>query len=101
MIEDTIRHAPHLTDAINEGATPEDLVKMALGMIDFEILGEKEVKFECNCSFDRAVSLIASLGKTEVASMLAEDKGAKMTCGFCNEIYTLSDDDLRKILETD
>ena len=103
MIEDTIRHAPHITTVINEGATAQDLVKLALGEIDFEILEEKEIAFECNCSFERAVSLISSLGREEVASMLREDKGAQMTCGFCNETYTLDENDLRKMLaeETD
>ncbi|HEY0461971.1 MAG TPA: Hsp33 family molecular chaperone HslO [Pyrinomonadaceae bacterium] len=101
MIEDTILHAPRVTDAIRDGAGAEDLIKMMLGVIDYEILGEKDVKFECNCSFERAVQLIASLGKREVKSMLDEDKGATMTCGFCNEVYTLTEDDLRKILETE
>lgn len=100
MIEDTISHAPHLTSVIKEGATAEDLLKLALGEIDYKILEERDVKFECNCSFDRAVSLISSLGREEVASMLEEDKGAKMTCGFCNEIYTLDENDLKKMLET-
>lgn len=101
MIEDTILHAPRLTDVIKDGATPEDLLKMTLGIIDYEILGEKEVRFECNCSFERAVGLIASLGKAEVGSMLEEDKGATMTCGFCNEVYRLNEDDLQKILENE
>lgn len=101
MIEDTILHAPSLTSAIKEGATPEDLLKMTLGMIDYEILGEKSVKFECNCSIERAAQLIASLGKPEVRSMLEEDHGATMTCGFCSTVYTLGEDDLRKILETE
>ncbi len=101
MIEDTILHARSLTDAIREGASPEDLLKMTLGIIDCEILGEKEVRFECNCSFERAVQLIASLGREEVAAMLEEDKGATMNCGFCNNVYTLSEDDLRKILESE
>lgn len=101
MIEDTITHAPQLTTAIKEGATAEDLLKMALGVIDYEILGEKNVRFECNCSFERAVQLISSLGHKEVASMLEEDKGAKMTCGFCNEIYTLDETDLQKMLEAE
>ena len=100
MIEDTVIHAPQLTTAIKEGATAEDLLKIMLGIIEYEILGEKEVKFECNCSFERAVELISSLGKTEVESMLEEDQGATMTCGFCNEIYTLDENDLQKILET-
>lgn len=101
MIEDTISHAPHITSVINEGATARDLVKLALGEIDFEVLGEKEVKFDCNCSFDRAVSLISSLGRDEVTAMLDEDKGATMTCGFCNEIYTLNERDLQKMLDAE
>ena len=101
MIEDTILHAPQLTNAIKEGATAEDLLKITLGIIDYEILGEKEVRFQCNCSFERAIQLISSLGKTEVASMLEEDKGAKMTCGFCNEVYTLDENDLRRMLKAE
>jgi molecular chaperone Hsp33 len=98
MIEDTIGRAPHITSVINDGATPKELVKLALGAINFEILEEREIEFACNCSFERAVLLIGSLGRDEVASMLEEDKGAKMTCGFCNELYTLDENDLRKIL---
>lgn len=100
MIEDTIRHAPHLTAVIKEGATPEDLLRLALGEIDFEILEETDVKFRCNCSMEKATSLIASLGNTEVASMLAEDKGAVMNCGFCNETYSLTEMNLKNILES-
>ena len=99
MIEDTILHAPQLTSAIKEGATARDLVEMVLGIIPFEILEEIDVAFKCNCSFDRAVQLISSLGRAEVASMLAEDHGASMTCGFCSEIYTLDESDLQKMLD--
>lgn len=101
IIEDTVRRAPHVTSVISAGASAEDLAKMALGAIDYRILEEKEIKFECNCSFDRAVSLIGSLGRSEVAAMLKQDKGAKMTCGFCSEIYTLGEADLQKMLESD
>ena len=98
MIEDTIAHVPHLTSVIKEGATPEDLIRLALGDIKFEILEEREVQFRCNCSMERALSMIAALGSQEVRSMLDEDNGAVMTCGFCSEIYQLSGDDLREIL---
>jgi molecular chaperone Hsp33 len=98
MIEDTIAHAPHLTTVIQAGAAPVDLVKMALGIIDFDVMEERDVAFKCNCSFERAVGLISSLGKSEVESMLREDRGATMTCGFCNETYQLSETDLEEIL---
>lgn len=100
IIEDNIRNAPHITSVIDEGATVEDLLKTALGSIEFEILEEKPIEFRCNCSFERAVSLISSLGNVEVASMLEEDEGATMTCGFCNEIYTLDAANLQEILDS-
>ena len=100
MIEDTVARAPHLTSVIKDGATPEDLLKLTLGEIDFEILDERPVAFKCNCSSERALSMIAALGRNEVESMIADDKGAVMTCGFCNETYRLQENDLREILIT-
>ena len=98
MIEDTIRHSPHVTTVIRQGSSPEDLVKMALGELDYEILEEREVAFECNCSHEKAVGMIEALGRAEVESMLAEDNGAVMNCGFCNETYRLDENDLTAIL---
>jgi len=101
MIEDTVRRAPHVTASIDAGAGPEDLLKLSLGEVDFEILEEREVTFQCNCSMEKATALIASLGNAEVESMLAEDKGAQMTCGFCNETYKLSEADLEEMLRSE
>ncbi len=98
MIEDTIRNAPHITSSIKAGATPADLLRITLGVIDFEILDERTVEFACNCSMEKAISMIAALGRREVGSMLADDKGAVMTCGFCNETYRLDESDLRQII---
>lgn len=98
MIEDTIAHAPHISSVINEGATAEDLIRLALGDIRFEIMDERAVAFDCNCSMEKAGSMIAALGRDEVAAMLAEDKGAVMSCGFCSEVYPLDEADLENIL---
>jgi molecular chaperone Hsp33 len=98
MIEDTIAHAPHLTTIIDDNATPQDLARLALGEIQFDVLEEHNVEFRCNCSMERARTLIASLGRAEVESMLTEDHGAVMTCGFCGEIYQLDENDLKDML---
>lgn len=100
MIEDTIQHAPNLSKIIGEGATPEDLVKLALGIIEYEILEERDIEFKCNCSPERAVALISALGKEEVESMLLEEKGASMTCGFCNQTYQVNEEELKEILDS-
>ena len=98
MIEDTIQRAPLVTSVVREGAEPSDLVSMALGEIPFEMVETREICFSCNCSFERAEVLISGLGKQEVLSMLEEDKGALMNCGFCNEEYELDENNLESIL---
>jgi molecular chaperone Hsp33 len=98
MVEDTIARAPHLTSVIDNGAMPEDLLKLALGEIEYRILEERTVAFACTCSMDKAGSMIAALGKREVEAMIVQDKGAVMTCGFCNETYRLNENDLRDLI---
>ena len=98
QIERAILAAPATTSAIYEGATAVDLLKNALGTVDFEILEEKSIGYECNCSFERAVSIISAIDRTELEAMLREDGGATLLCHFCNNKYTLDSAKLEEIL---
>lgn len=98
MIEDTVSRMPHLTELIRSGADAEQILQEALGIIPFEVLQKIPVEFRCRCSYDRAVNLVAALGEAEVKDMLEKDKGADLTCGFCNETYSLDEEVLRQIL---
>jgi molecular chaperone Hsp33 len=95
MIEDTIAHAPHITSVIERSNDPKDLIDLALGNIGYKILEDKEVQFKCNCSREKALAMIAALGPEEVESMIEENGGAVMNCGFCNEVYRFSEEELR------
>ena len=98
-IESTVGAMPQATHLIREGARPADLLRAALGEIEFEPLDEKPVGFRCSCSYERAVSMISSIDRSELESMLREDKGAVMTCHFCNEAYKLDEAELENILQ--
>ncbi len=98
-IESSVSRTPHTTAMIREGAQPVDLLRTALGEVEFEVLDEKPVSFACPCSYERAVSLISSIDRAEVESMLREDHGAVMTCHFCNESYRLNEEALENILK--
>jgi molecular chaperone Hsp33 len=98
-IERAIQASPSTTTMIHEGARPADLLKSALGTVDFEILDEKLVGFQCTCSYERAVSIISSIDWRELESMLREDKGAVMNCHFCNNEYRLDEAALENILQ--
>jgi molecular chaperone Hsp33 len=97
-IEETVRRTPHMTELIRAGARPSDLLTTALGDVPFEVLGERSVRFACACSYDRAVSMISSIERGELETILREDRGAAMTCHFCNETYRLDEAALEAIL---
>lgn len=98
-IEATVRQMPQATSLIREGARSADLLRAALGDLEFEMLDEKPVSFSCPCSYERAVSMISSIDRAELESMLLEDKGAVMTCHFCNETYRLGEAELESIMQ--
>lgn len=97
-IEAAVKHAPHTTQLIRAGAQPVDLLRAALGDVPFELLEEKPVGFACQCSYERAVSLISAIDRNELELILREDKGAALTCHFCNETYRLDESALAEIL---
>jgi molecular chaperone Hsp33 len=99
-IESSVSRTPQTTTMIREGASPADLLRAALGPIDFEILDERPVSFTCSCSYERAVSLISSIDRRELEAMLREDRGAVMTCHFCNESYRMDEAELESILKS-
>jgi molecular chaperone Hsp33 len=98
-IERAILASPTTTTAIHEGATPLDLLKNALGAVEFQVLEEKPIGFECTCSYERAVSLISSIDHAELEAMLKEDNGATLVCHFCNNKYVLDAAKLEEILQ--
>lgn len=98
-IEATVSRTPHTTALIREGARPSDLLRTALGDVPFEVLEEREVGFGCTCSYERVVSLVSSIDGAELESMLREDRGASLTCHFCNETYRIDETALAEIVE--
>jgi molecular chaperone Hsp33 len=97
-IERAVQNSPGTAKLIYEGASPTDLLKAALGTIEFEVLDEKPVGFYCTCSMERAVSIISSLDRAELETILREDAGATLVCHFCNNKYTLDATHLEEIL---
>jgi molecular chaperone Hsp33 len=98
-IESAVSRTPHTTALISEGARPLDLLRTALGGVPFEVLEEREVGFRCTCSYERAASLVSSIDGAELESMLREDRGASLTCHFCNETYRIDEPALAAMVE--
>lgn len=97
-LERAIPQAPHATEMVREGMTPAEMLRKVLGDLDLRVLEEKEPRFNCHCSHERALLIISALGRDEVQDMLSKDNGAELICHFCNEKYTITGRELGEIL---
>src|SRR5262245_719672 len=97
-LEHSIARAPSATEMVRSGLSPVEILKKVLDGLDLMVLEEKEPKFYCQCSRERALLIISALGHDEVEDMLEKDGGAELTCHFCNETYQLTGEELRSLL---
>ncbi len=98
-IEKAVPLAPHVTDLIRSGADARGMLQTVLGDITFDVLETHLVEFRCKCSYERAVNIVNALGDDEVKDMLEKDKGAELTCHFCNSVYYLDEVALQQMLD--
>ena len=75
------------------------LMENILGDLGLEIFPEVQMlKYHCGCTFDRMTVALKMLGRPELEDMLAKDKGAEVTCDFCNNIYQLNEKQLANLI---
>jgi molecular chaperone Hsp33 len=96
-LERNISRAPYATDMVRTGHSPAEMLREVLGDLDLLVLEEKEPRFHCQCSRERALLIISALGREEVEDMIEKDGGAELICHFCNEHYQLSADELGEL----
>ncbi len=93
-LERNIAQAPYATDMVREGLSPFEMLQSVLGDLDVRVVEEKEPRFNCQCSRERALLIISALGRDEVADMIEKDSGAELICHFCNEVYGINGEEL-------
>jgi molecular chaperone Hsp33 len=99
-LERNISRAPSATDMVREGFSPVEMLRTVLGDLDLLVLEEKEPRFYCQCSHERALLIISALGREEILDMLEKDHGAELICHFCNEAYQITEDELLGLVQT-
>lgn len=97
-LEQAISVMPPLTALLDQGETPEDLLRWLVGDDDLHIHDTMELKFHCSCSADRMERSLISLGEKELQELIEEDGKAELVCHFCNEAYTFERSQLELLL---
>jgi molecular chaperone Hsp33 len=97
-LEDKIEAFPPISQLIEQGYTPEELLEQLFGDESIFTIHEKmPIEFRCRCSKDRIANAISGLGNEEIEDMIQEDGGAHATCHFCNEEYNFTANELEEL----
>lgn len=97
-LEENLSSVASVTDMLEEGMTPVDILNRVLHGLDFKPLEEKPVAFACNCSRERTERVLVAMGAEELQSLIDEGEPAEVICNFCNSAYTFTVDELRALL---
>jgi len=94
-----IREMPSITDQLRSGKTPEALLETIFAGIPFEILENLSLTYRCSCSRGRIEQALITLGKKEIASIIAKDEIIDVTCEFCRKGYVFSRKELKRLMD--
>lgn len=98
-LEKNLAEVSSVTKLLDEGNTPEQILELLLGDLDLEINDTIPTRFHCNCDKERVEKAIISIGKKEIADMIADGEPIEVKCQFCNKAYHFDMEDLKKIIQ--
>ncbi len=93
-IEHDISNLLPISQLISSGKSAEQIMRLALGSFDINIIGQRELVYECDCSKNRIKKALIALGEKEIDDMIKEDGQAQIHCHFCNSNYIFDKDEL-------
>lgn len=95
QLEKNIAAMPSVTEMLRAGKTPQDMMELAMAGFDPQVLDEREVGYQCDCSAERTKDMVMSLGRKELEKMRDEDPRCEVVCHFCHTKYEF---DLNELL---
>lgn len=99
LLEKRIAEVKSVTDLLEKGMTPEQILEFILRDMDLNILDKINTQFYCNCSKDRVSKAVMSTGAEEIQQMIDDNEPIEVNCHFCNSHYTFSVEELKEMLE--
>lgn len=104
-LEENSKKLSNISTKFAEGLSNEDILKIALDGIEYDLFDELEVEYKCDCSRERTAKALVSLGKKEINDIFdelkAEGKEEKieLECHFCDKKYAFTKNEALSLFE--
>lgn len=99
QLNNRIQELPPVEQLLQNGKTPEDVLALLFTGIEYEVLEQRPLRFQCSCSRERSEKALITLGRETLEQLLAEEREAIIDCHFCHERYVFDAVELELIVE--
>lgn len=102
LIERNAADITNISRLFELGHDNKSIADIVMRDIPYDVFDTLEVEYKCDCSGERMLKKIRSLGKDEILTMLKEQEGEgkernlTAVCRFCNSEYTFDEEELLK-----
>ncbi len=99
QLEAGVQRAGTVSQMMQDGCTPTDMIYRVLDEMEIEILEESPVTYKCYCSRHRVESTLISLGEKELREIIEDGESISVGCQFCDVEYNFTPSDLTDLLQ--
>jgi molecular chaperone Hsp33 len=97
LMEARLLALPPTTTLLREGLAPVHILERIFDGIPFNVTGQTDLLFRCNCSRSQVEWMLQALGAEELRALREREEKTTVTCEFCRASYHFSSEDLEAI----
>ncbi len=94
LIERNIADLDPVTKMIDSGLSPQDIAFQVMAGFSPQLLDSASAQYRCNCSRDKMIRILSTLGKKELETLAEEAPETEIVCSYCDQKYLFSSGDL-------
>lgn len=89
FLERKLSQLPPITTILGSGVSPSELINEVAGETGVKILEKIDLRYHCDCSRERFLGPLLSLGHQELEGIIKEQGKIEVRCHFCNKLLWL------------
>ena len=98
-LEENIFTMDQLTTILDEDGV-EELFRQVLKGLEYHVVGQVPVEYRCYCSRERVEEALSCIELSELEDMIAQGQDVRVSCQFCDKVYSFSPEQLHDIAES-
>jgi molecular chaperone Hsp33 len=97
-LKERLQELPPVGAMLAGGQEPETILDEVFEGIPHTLLSKYPVRFECDCTRERTLGAVISLGREEIQALLETEGQVVVNCQYCHEEYIFGRQELEELL---